>query len=157
MLTQEEITAIDDVLPAFPEKRNAAIDALRIVQGRRGWISDDSLADIAGHLGMSTAQLDDVATFYNRVYRSPVGKHVILICDSVSCWIMDERSIRDHLLASLGLRGLYETTADGLFTVLPASCLGACDRAPVMMVDDILYCNLTCEKIDGVLGMYRKP
>ena len=157
MLTENEMKAIDEVAPAFPRKRNAAIDALKIFQNRIGWISDEALTDIAGYLGMSMAELDDVATFYNRIYRCPVGKHVILLCDSVSCWILDQERIRDHLLLSLGLRGLCETSADGMFTVLPAACLGACDRAPVMMVDDKLYCNLTCEKIDEILGTFRKP
>ena len=157
MLTIEEIKAIDAVAPAFPQKRNAAIDALKIVQNLRGWISDEALTDIAGYLGMSMAELDDVATFYNRIYRCPVGKHVILLCDSVSCWIMEQERIRDHLLLSLGLRAVCETSADGMFTVLSAACLGACDRAPVMMVDDKLYCNLTCEKIDEILGTYKKP
>ena len=157
MLTENEIKAIEAVLPDYPEKSYAGIDALKIVQESRGWISDETLVDIALYLGMSEAKLDEVATFYNRIYRCPMGKHVVLVCDSVSCWIVCYEQVRDHLLRSLGLNALCETTADGMFTVLPAACLGACDRAPVMMVDDTLYCNLTVDKIDDIVASYRKP
>ena len=156
MLTENEMKAIDEVLPAFPQKRNAAIDALKIVQNRIGWISDEALTDIAGYLGMSMAELDDVATFYNRIYRCPVGKHVILLCDSVSCWIMEQERIRDHLLLSLGLRALCETSADGMFTVLAAACLGACDRAPVMMVDENTHGRLTPAAVRKILRGIRR-
>lgn len=144
-------------MPGYQDKSNAGVDALKIVQKSRGWISDETLTDIAGYLGVSPAGLDDVATFYNRIYRCPVGKHVVLVCDSVSCWIVGYEPVRDHILRSLGLASLCETTADGMFTVLPAACLGACDRAPVMMIDDTLYCNLTADKIDDIVASYRKP
>jgi NADH-quinone oxidoreductase subunit E len=107
---------------------------------------------------MSMAELDDVATFYNRIYRCPVGKHVVLSVRQRQ--LLDrglQEPVRDHILRSLGLASLCETTADGMFTVLPAACLGACDRAPVMMIDDTLYCNLTADKIDDIVASYRKP
>jgi NADH-quinone oxidoreductase subunit E len=134
-------------------KRAAGIDALKIVQKHRGWISDDVLSQVADVLEMSATDLDAVATFYNFILRKPVGRHVILVCDSVSCWIMGYDTIVNYLKNRLGI-GLGETTGDGRFTLLPNVCLGACDRAPVMMVDDQLYGDLDAEKIDKILASY---
>ena len=84
-------------------------------------------------LGMTAEELDGVATFYNLIYRRPVGRHVILMCDSVSCWIMGYDRMRACAKKSLGIAP-GETTADGRFTLLPVPCLGTCDKAPAMMV-----------------------
>ena len=153
MLTTEEIAEIEAEAPHYPTREALAIDALKIVQRHRGWVSDDSIAAIAAHLGMSPADLDSVATFYNLIHRKPVGRHVILLCDSVSCWIMGY----DRLRASLGQRGIVfgETTADGRFTLLPIVCLGCCDRAPAMMIDDDLHGPVETGNIDGTLEGYR--
>jgi NADH-quinone oxidoreductase subunit E len=127
---------------------------MKIVQRRRGWVSDESLRDIAELLGMSMAELDSVATFYNLIFRKPVGRHVIMICDSVSCWMLGYDRIREHLGKRLGI-GLGETTKDNRFTLLPIVCLGCCDRAPAMLVDDTLHTGLSLEKVDGALEQYR--
>jgi NADH-quinone oxidoreductase subunit E len=103
---------------------------------------------------MSPDELDSVATFYNLIYRKPVGRHVILVCDSVSCWIMGYDPIREHLSSRLGI-GLGETTQDGRFTLLPIVCLGTCDHAPAMMVDDELYGDLDPAKIDEILAKHE--
>ena len=88
MLTQDEKDAIDAGREFADERGALSQHALASVQNVRGWISNDTLKDIAGYLGLSEAELDGVATFYNRIYRCPVGRHVILLCDSVSCWII---------------------------------------------------------------------
>ena len=103
---------------------------------------------------MTDDELDSVATCYNLILRKPIGRHCILVCDSVSCWIMGSEQIQDHLTRRLGVE-FGQTTADGRFTVLPSACLGACDQAPAMMVDDELYVNLDPEKIDGILEKYK--
>ncbi|HOK44588.1 MAG TPA: NADH-quinone oxidoreductase subunit NuoE [Bryobacteraceae bacterium] len=154
MLTPEEQREIEQEAASYPERRAASIDALRIVQRRRGWVSDEALADVAELLGMSPAELESVATFYNLIFRKPVGRHVILICDSVSCWIMGYTKVRDHLKARLGIN-FGETTSDGRFTLLPIVCLGACDRAPVMMVDEDTHLDLTPARIDAILERYE--
>jgi NADH-quinone oxidoreductase subunit E len=155
MLTEKEKASIKAVGPGFGQKHCGAADALAIVQKSRGWISDQTLEDLGAYMEKTTAELDEVATFYNRIYRRAVGKHVILLCDSVSCWICGYGPLQDYLLAALGLTRLCETTADGMVTVLPAACLGACDHAPAMMVDDELYGDLTMEKIDQILQKIR--
>ena len=155
MLTVEESTELDDLVRDSPRREEAAADALRIVQRQRGWISNESLRDVAGFLGMAESSLEAIATFYNRIYRKPVGRHVILLCDSVSCWIMGFEQVRERLFERLGLASMPGTSGDGMFTLLPATCLGACDHAPVMMVDNELFGGLTPEKIDGILAKIR--
>ena len=150
MLSTEEISEIEAEAAHYPRRDAVSIDAMRIVQRHRGWVSDESLHDIAVHLGMSVTDLDSVATFYNLIFRKPVGRHVIMICDSVSCWMMGYDRLREHLGTRLGV-GLGETTPDNRFTLLPIVCLGCCDRAPAMMVDDDLHSDLDVQKIDRAL------
>jgi NADH-quinone oxidoreductase subunit E len=153
MLTEQEKKEIEAVAEHYPMKRAAGIEALKIVQKHRGWVSDEVVTLVADVLEMSSTDLDAVATFYNFIFRRPVGRHVILVCDSVSCWIMGYGTIVNHLENRLGI-GLGETTGDGRFTLLPNVCLGACDRAPAMMIDDELYGDLDAEKIDKILASY---
>jgi NADH-quinone oxidoreductase subunit E len=153
MLTTEEIKDIETEAAHYPKREAVCIDALKIVQRRRGWVSDESLRDIATHLGMSPTDLDSVATFYNLIFRRPVGRHVIMVCDSVSCWIMGCDRVRDQLCARLGTT-LGGSTADGRFTLLPIVCLGVCDHAPAMMIDDDVHTDLDEQAIDKILEKY---
>ncbi|MEJ2634525.1 MAG: NADH-quinone oxidoreductase subunit NuoE [Calditrichia bacterium] len=154
MLTKDEISEIDEHLKLYPHKRAACIEALKIVQKHRRWISDESLQDLAIYLDMTAEELDSVATFYNLVFRKPVGRHVILICDSVSCWILGYEQLLSHLNEKLGIK-LGETTSDDRFTLLPIPCLGTCDHAPALMIDDDLHRDLTPEKLDKILEEYQ--
>ncbi len=154
MLSEEERQELEKELEHFEYKRAASLEALKILQKHRGWVSDESLADLALLLEMSIAELDNVATFYNLIYRQPVGEQVILLCDSISCWLMGYENIRDHLQERLGIK-YGETTEDGKFTLIPMVCLGTCDHAPAMMVGENLYRDLTPEKVDQILEEYR--
>jgi NADH-quinone oxidoreductase subunit E len=153
MLSEQEKKEIEEELAHYPRRDAGGLEALRIVQRHRRWISDEAVQDISDHLEMSTHQIDSLATFYNLIFRKPVGRHVILLCDSITCWVKGYDNIlafiQDHLDIGLG-----ETTPDDRFTLLPAPCLGACDRAPVMMVDEDLHGNLTPDKIKGILAQY---
>jgi NADH-quinone oxidoreductase subunit E len=155
VLSEQEKHEIDELVRHSEQRRAAIPDALKIVQAHRGWVSDEGIADVAWALGKSAEEVDSVATFYNLIYRKRVGKHVILVCDSVSCWIVGYENIRDHLISRLGVE-MGETTADGMFTLLPVCCLGACDLAPVMMIDDEMYGKLTPAGIDEILRKYRE-
>lgn len=154
MLTDEEKQAIEIEAAQYEFKQAAGVEALKIVQAQRGWVSDEVLCAVAEVLEMSPSALDSVATFYNHIFRQSVGRHVIFICDSVSCWVMGYENLLDHLKQRLGIE-LGQTTTDGRFTLLPHACLGACDRAPVMMIDDQLYDFLDAEKIDGILASFE--
>jgi NADH-quinone oxidoreductase subunit E len=155
MLSEQERTEIAAHSQHYPNARAVCVEALKIVQQHRGWVSDESIADVAEALQMTPVELEGVATFYNMIFRKPVGKHVILLCDSVSCWIMGYEHLREHLQARLGI-GLGETSADGCFTLLPNVCLGACDHAPAMMVDNAHYQDLDPARVDEILAKYPK-
>ncbi len=146
VLSSEELAEIDAEIAHLPYRSGAAIDALKIVQAHRGWVSDESLRAIAHHLEMSAEELEGVATFYNLIFRRPVGDRVILLCNSISCWIKGCDNMQAKITEQLGI-GLGETTGDERYTLLPVTCLGACDKAPVMMVGDDLYENITEQQI----------
>ncbi len=150
-LTEEEIADIESEISHLPNRASAAIDALKIVQVYRGWISDESLNAIAKLLGMSAEELDGIATFYNLIYRQPVGEKVILYCDSVSCWLMDGDKVCKKIKQKLNV-DYGETTADNKYTLLPVTCLGDCDHAPAMMVGDELHHDLTVDNIEEHLS-----
>jgi NADH-quinone oxidoreductase subunit E len=154
VLTEEEKKEIEAELHNYEQGQAACIDALKILQRHRGWVSDEAINDISEFLGMTPDELDSVATFYSLIYRKPVGRHVILICDSVSCWIMGYDKIVNHLKIKLGV-GLGETTADGRFTLLPVACIGACDQAPAMVIDEEMYGGLDEKRIDDILARYE--
>lgn len=137
-LSERELVEIDAEIAHAPYRNAVAIDALKIIQAHRGWVSDASLQALAKYLGMSSAELDGIATFYNFIYRRPVGERVILLCNSISCWIRGCDSVKAGISRRLGI-GLGETTGDNRYTLLPVTCLGACDKAPVMMVGEELH------------------
>jgi len=153
MLSDKEIQKINTELARAVTKQSVAIDALNIVQRHQGWVNDESLKDVAQMLDMTPDELDAVATFYSFIFRKPVGRHVILVCDSISCWVMGHNPLLVYLKTNLGIR-FGETTEDKRFTLLPVSCLGACDHAPNIMVDDDLYGPVTPEMMEEILKKY---
>ncbi len=153
MLSEKERNEIEVEAAHYPIRQAVCIDAMLIVQRHRGWVSDESLNDLAEFLNMTTTDLDGVASFYNLIRRKPVGRHVAMICDSVSCWILGYDRMRNHLCGRLGVQ-LGETTSDKRFTLLPIVCLGACDHAPVMMIDNDLHTDLNEGSIDSILERY---
>ncbi|CAL1517575.1 NADH-quinone oxidoreductase subunit NuoE [Chitinophaga sp. MM2321] len=153
MLSAIEIEKISHELQQVPVKKAACIEALKIVQEQRRWVSDESVADIATFLDMSTAEVDSVATFYNLIFRRPVGRHVILLCDSISCYVMGYTKILERLTDILQIR-YGQTTPDERFTLLPNACLGTCDHAPALMIDDDLYRDIKEEEVETILNKY---
>jgi NADH-quinone oxidoreductase subunit E len=149
-LDAAEISEIEHEISLYPDKRAVGLEALKIVQKHQGWVSDESLLAIADYLELSAADLEGVATFFNLVYRQPVGRNVILFCNSVSCWIMGCDSMREHLKKSLGI-DFGQTTKDGEYTLIPVPCLGDCDKAPVMMIGETMHRHLTPESIDKIV------
>jgi NADH-quinone oxidoreductase subunit E len=154
MLSEKEKNEIETELSHAPTKAAVSVDALNIIQRHRGWVSDEAVKDVAHMLDMTTDELDAVATFYSFIFRRPVGRHVILVCDSISCWVMGYNPLLDVLKEKLGI-SFGETTEDKRFTLLPISCLGACDRAPAMMVDEDLHGPVTAGMMDEILSKYK--
>lgn len=154
MLTDIEKKEIEAHIESLPKRGAACLEALSVVQKHRGWVSDESLRDLAEFLEMSIHELDSVATFYNLVFRRPVGRHVILVCDSISCWVMGYEKLVAHLNQKLGI-SWGETTPDQRFTLLPIPCLGTCDHAPAMMIGNDLHRDVEVEGLDEILGRYE--
>ncbi|MBD3382825.1 MAG: NADH-quinone oxidoreductase subunit NuoE [candidate division Zixibacteria bacterium] len=154
MLSEAEMREIEEELSHSPSKQAACIEALKVIQRNRGWVSDESLAELAEFMKMSPAELDSVATFYNLIFRREVGRHVILICDSVSCWITGYDNLVAHFKNKLGIEP-GQTTSDGRFTLLTIPCLGVCEHAPAMVVDRQTFWELTEDKIDKILEDFK--
>ncbi len=153
MLSGTERQELEDAVTHYPDKRGAAIDALLIIQRRRGWISDETLLDIAQFLEITAEDLDSIATFYNLIFRKPVGRHVAFVCDSVSCWIKGSEQVQEQIRA-LYAADLGQTSPDGRLTVLPIACLGHCERAPAVMIDQDVYGEVMPEKVESIMEKY---
>lgn len=151
-LTAEQRRAIEAMAGHYDDRRAACIEALRYVQSHYRWVSDRHLAEVASLLDMSRADLEGVATYYNLIFRSPVGEHVIFLCDSISCWVMGREAVQAHLCKRLGIQP-GETSKDGAYTLLPIVCIGHCDHAPAMLLDDGLHGDLDAARIDTILGI----
>ncbi len=134
--------------------REAAVDVLKSLQTHYGWLTDQAMDEAACITGLSPLQLEELATFYDMLYRRPVGRHVIHACDSISCWNMGGSSLMRSLEMLLGVAA-GETTPDGLFTLLPCSCLGNCGAAPAMMISNRPYGPVTAETAAALLKEIR--
>lgn len=150
-LSAAEVEEINAEISHYEDKSAVSIEALKIVQKHRGWVSDECLIAAAELLDMSPAQLEAVATFYNLIYRQPVGKTVIHYCNSVTCWMLGAEKIRERLCEHLNVE-LGEMSEDGAYTVLPIVCLGACDHAPVVMIGNELRLDVTEDGVSEILG-----
>jgi NADH-quinone oxidoreductase subunit E len=115
--------------------REAAVDVMKELQRHYGWLTDEAVQEAATILGLSPLQVEELATFYEMIYRRPVGKVVIHVCDSISCWSMGGETLMDRFTTLLGIKP-GGTTADGAFTLLPCCCLGNCGKAPAVMVGE---------------------
>jgi NADH-quinone oxidoreductase subunit E len=154
VLSDDERREIEEALPHYAVRGSAVITVLKIVQRHRGWLDENAVSDVAEILGLTRDEVDSTATFYNLLYRHPVGRHVIHLCDSFACYLTGYDDIRRYLEQKLGI-AMGETTADGRFTLLPIVCLGACHLAPAMLVDEDLHGPLTPAEVDRVLDLYE--
>ena len=153
MLSAEAIKKIDYELTKYPaDKRQAAVmSALRIVQTERGWLSKESISEVAAYLRIPEIAALEVATFYNMYDLEPVGQNKISICTNISCMLRDSDAIVNHLQTKLGV-GFNEVTADGKFCLKESECMGACGGAPLMTVNNhTMYEFLTTDKVDAIL------
>lgn len=153
MLSPEAIEKINYELTKYPaDQRQAAVmSALRIVQTERGWLSKESITEVAQYLGMPEIAAMEVATFYNMYDLSPVGKYKVTICTNISCMLRGSDEIVNHLQQKLGV-GFNEITSDGKFCLKEGECMGCCGGAPLMHVNNTqMHEFLTTEKVDAIL------
>lgn len=154
ILSDKARQEIEDLFHHVPHKSAACIEALKVVQKHHRWVSDEAMEELSSLLGMSVHDMDSVATFYNIIFRKPVARHVIFVCDSVSCWIMGYEKIYEALKQKLSLE-FGQSTPDDRFTLLPIPCLGTCDHAPAIMIDHDLHQDVTVENLDAILEKYK--
>jgi NADH-quinone oxidoreductase subunit E len=150
MLPDELKFKLREMIAGAESPREKAIDVMFAIQELQGWMSDEAMVEAAELLGMTPLELEELATFYDYIYRSPVGRYVIKVCDSTVCWLQGHQRVIDYISSRLSIP-MGGTSADGLFTLLPVCCIGYCDRAPAMVVNNRVFGNLTPEKIDRVL------
>ncbi len=153
ILTANEIAAIREFMHHYPHARAASLDSLKIVQKRNGWVNDAQVNAIANMLDIPVTDIDGVATFFNRIYRQPVGRHVILICDSVACYLTGYEALSTEFRSQLGIE-YGQTTADGRFTILPICCLGNCDKGPAVLIDEDTYGPVQPDEVAQLLELY---
>lgn len=155
LLTTEQIEHFRQKVSELEHPKELVIDLLRAVQDNNSWVPDAGVELIADIIGVTPIEIEEVATFYDKIFRQPVGKKVIHICDSVCCWSRGGEELADVLQQKLGVK-FGGTTEDGIFTLLPTCCLGACGDAPAIMIGLTTYGHLTPEKIDQVLAAERE-
>ncbi len=155
LLPQNQIDEFRARAAAIAHPHELIVDALRAVQSHHGWVPDAGVDLVAELLGVLPVEVEEVATFYDKIFRRPVGRRVIHVCDSICCWAGGGEAIAGHLQEALGI-GFGETSADGIFTLLPTCCLGACGDAPAMMVGLTTHGRLTPERIDAILQQERE-
>lgn len=153
VLHDDDRRAILDERDHYEQPQAACIEALKIVQKRHGWVPDGAIVAIAGTLGVGPGDVEGVATFYNLIFRQPVGRHVILVCDSSSCFLTGFDELGEALSQRLGI-GFGGTTRDNRFTLLPTCCLGACDRGPAMMIGDDTFGPIAPDDLSELLEAY---
>ncbi|MFM7273966.1 MAG: NADH-quinone oxidoreductase subunit NuoE [Gammaproteobacteria bacterium] len=153
VLSAHEVEEIRHEITHYEDPRAAGIEALKIVQRSRGWVPDAAVAAIARELGIGAAEVEGVATFYNMIFRRPVGRHVIKVCDSISCFLTGYEELRAEISRQTGL-GWGETTSDQRFTLLPVCCLGNCDKGPSIMIDEDTYGPVAPGEVAGLLERY---
>lgn len=152
-LSDAERSAIEHEMHHYEDPRAASIEALKIVQKARGWVPDGAADAIGEILGIPASDVEGVATFYSQIFRQPVGRHIIRVCDSMTCYIGGHESIVESIQQQLGI-GLGQTSADGRFTLLPVCCLGNCDKAPALMLDDDTFGDVQPDAVAALLEAY---
>ena len=146
---------INLIIDKHETKRSSLIPVLREVQNHYGWLTDESMEEISKILDLPPSNIQNVATFYTMFFTKPKGGHVIWVCRTLSCALRGAEHVEHYLCDKLNIK-TGETTENGKITLMEAECLASCGTAPVMLVDDTLYENLTKEKVDSVLENLNK-
>ena len=151
MLSETAKTNIRTLMSKYPDTRSAIMPALHLAQDEVGWLPDEAVQDVADLLGLTTTEVNSVATFYTMFARKKPGEHTIYFCTDLPCALRGAEEMMEHIEHKLGCQA-GETTADGKITLREAECLGGCNHAPVMLIDGKEHAqDLTSEKIDEIL------
>ena len=154
MLTEKLKAELQHRIKNSEHRRELMVDVMTAIQEAYGYLSDEALEVAAELLEMDPTELEQLATFYTFIYREPVGKYVIRVCDSVVCWMDGYVKIRDYLCRKLNIE-MGQTTPDGLFTLIPTCCIGYCDKSPAIMINKEVYGPVTAEQLDDMIEKLR--
>lgn len=154
MISDETRQQCDELVRRYPEKRSALVPMLHAVQEEVGHLSPAAIDWVAGYLGLSSADVMSVASFYDMFNLGPVGKHMLYVCHNLTCSLLGVERLIRHLEDRLGIR-MGETTKDGLITLKRMECLASCGTAPVIQIDGIFYEQMTPQKLDELLDTLR--
>lgn len=157
VFTPENRAHLDEVLTRYPsnQKRSAVLPALYLAQAQQGYITSNAMKHIAGILEVTPADVEDVVTYYTMFYTKPVGKFVLSVCRTLSCAVNGAERVVAEICQHLHIKP-GETDASGTFTLIEAECLGACDRAPIIMVNDAWQEKQRPEDIPRLLEALRQ-
>jgi NADH-quinone oxidoreductase E subunit len=153
----ENQAAFDEIVTHYPpeQRKSAILYALFLAQRQQGYISRAAMRFVAGQIGCTAAEVEDVVTYYTMFYRQPVGTYVVNVCRTLSCALRGAERVTEELSAALGIRP-GETDPSGTFTLVEVECLGACDRAPVVMVNDDWHECLAPERAAQLVEELRR-
>ncbi len=154
MLPENYKQVLDAVLQTYPSKRSAVVQALYLAQEEHGYLTEEVMREVAGLLEMDPTEVLSIAGFYTLLHEKPVGRYLLHVCNDFPCALRGADEFLDHVCRRLGV-GPGETTEDGLFTVEPVMCIGACHGAPVMQVNLEFHENMTPEVVDELLEKLR--
>ena len=155
MISESARARMREVVGRYPSTSSAMLPALHIAQEEEGYITPEGVEAVAEVLGVRPDEVDQVVSFYSMYFRKPVGRHVIKVCTSISCYLRGCDALMSHLEQRLGIKQ-GETTSDGAFTVLPIECLASCGTAPVLQVNNEFVENVTLEDADALLERLRR-
>lgn len=155
MISEAKRKEFDALVSRYPERRSALIPILHEVQAEVGHLSPEAIEWVAGYLGLAAADVMSVASFYDMFSLEPVGRHLIYVCQNLSCALLGAEALIRHLEARLGIR-MGETTSDGQITLRRMECLAACGAGPAIQVDGMYHERMTPEKLDALLDRLRK-
>jgi NADH-quinone oxidoreductase subunit E len=156
MLSDQVKSQVKILMDKYPDKRSAIMPSLHLAQREAGWLSDPVVQDLSELLGLSTTEINSVATFYTMYARDKRGRHTVYFCTDLPCALRGADELMEHIEHKLGCKA-GQTTADGKITLKDAECLGGCDHAPVMLVDGEEHAqDLTPDKVDEILDRLLK-
>ena len=138
----------------YPNKQAMLLPALHAAQKDRGWISDETMQDVADFLEIPKTKVKEVVTFYHMYHTKPVGKFNLQFCNNIACWLRGSEDLTHHAEKKCGI-GMGETTKDGRFTISEVECLGSCGTAPVCQINDDYHENFDQKALDRVLEEFR--
>ena len=149
--SSEAFAEYKETVKRYPDRHSALLPTLHLAQREFGWISPDTMKFVANLLELPVMKVYETVTFYTMFNKKPVGKYHIQVCTNISCSLLGAEHIVEYLQEKLGVK-VGETTDDNKFTLTEVECLGSCGTAPVMMINDDYYENLTPERIDNILA-----